>query len=51
MKKEWLNPEMEALEIKETAGGTKYTGEPDGEWVFDDQTKKWWQPGGEQIYS
>ncbi len=47
MKKEWLNAEMEALEIKETAGGKILTGKPDGEWVYDDETQKWWQPGGE----
>lgn len=46
MKKEWLNAEMEALEIKETAGGKILTGKPDGEWVYDDQTEKWWEPGG-----
>lgn len=46
MKREWLNAEMEALEIKETAGGKEFTGKPDGEWIYDDQTEKWWQPGG-----
>ena len=46
MKKEWLNAEMEALEIKETSGGSTFTGKPDGEWVYDKETDKWWQPGG-----
>lgn len=46
MKKAWSNAEMEALEIKETAGGQILTGEPDGEWVQDPNTGIWWQPGG-----
>ena len=46
MKKTWSTPEMEALEIMETAGGKELTGTPDGEWVYDKNTECWWQPGG-----
>lgn len=46
MKKEWSNAVIETLEISETAGGKDFTGNPDGDWFF--YNNSWYQPGGKE---
>ncbi|MBQ4529220.1 MAG: hypothetical protein IJA36_01220 [Lachnospiraceae bacterium] len=49
MKKEWLNPEMAALEIKETANGQYKSEDHDGDWV--QFNGLWYRPGAGEEFS
>lgn len=45
--KEWEEPQLFDLSVKETMGGAKYTPEADGAAIYDKSTNKWWTPSGQ----
>ena len=47
MKKNWANPEMTALEIKETAGGSTLSMNQDGNIWWSEEKGSFQQPIGE----
>ena len=49
MKKNWTNPELEGLEITETAGGPNPNGPVDKELWFDPDDQKWKERYGDDL--
>ena len=47
MKKNWIEPEVQALDVQNTFGGPKFNPEQDAEIWFCKETNMWWTPYGE----
>ena len=45
--KEWMEPQVFDLTLKETKGGPHYTPKSDGPAIYDEVTDKWWTPSGD----
>ena len=48
MKKNWLEPEILALNMQETFGGPKFVPETDSDDYWDEETNRWWRNYGEK---
>lgn len=47
--KEWREPQLMDLSLKETKGGPHLTDQADGDAIYDPVVHRWWLPVGDKV--